>query len=66
MLFFELFPAFVTIVAAIVGTMLFFADRRASRDPNYRETPPRPPEPVTPEQADAERRTVPRRPSMRS
>jgi hypothetical protein len=32
MLFFELFPAFVTILSFFVGVALFVADRNARRD----------------------------------
>lgn len=32
MLFFELFPAFMTVVVVIVGLRLFVADREARRD----------------------------------
>jgi len=32
MLFFELFPAFMTIVAFIAGVALFVADRNAKQD----------------------------------
>ena len=65
MLFFELFPAFIAVVVVIAGIFLFIADRRAARDPNYREAPRRRAAPVTPEQAEAERRANLRRPSMR-
>ena len=65
MLFFELFPAFIAIVVVIVGTFLFIADRRASRDPDYREAPRVRPREVSPEEAEAERHSSRRRPSMK-
>ena len=65
MLFFELFPAFIAIVAVIVGTILLIADRRAAGDPEYRERPRPRARPVTPEEAEAERRSNRRRPSMK-
>jgi hypothetical protein len=64
-LLFELFPAFVAVVAVIVGTILFIADRRAAQDPDYRENPRVRPRDVSPEEAAAERQGNLRRPSMK-
>ncbi len=65
MLLFELFPAFVAVVVVIVGTALFLADRRAARDPHYRENPRVPRRDLSPEEAEAERHSDLRRPSMK-
>ena len=65
MLFFELFPAFVAIVALIVGVMLFAANRRAQNDPNDEELPRTPSQPLPAPDGSTPLAHNNRRPSMR-
>ncbi len=59
MLFFELFPAFITIVASTIAVALFIVARRGRHDPE------RTPETRDPNRTDAEKGTRFTRPSMR-
>jgi hypothetical protein len=59
MLFFELFPAFITIVATTIAVALFIVARRRRHDPE------RTPEMRDPNRTDAGKGTRFTRPSMR-
>ena len=67
MLLFELFPAFIAVVALIVGITLFAINHRARNNPHDQEaprTPSRPPH--SPDAIDTDPTSTSRRPSMRA
>jgi hypothetical protein len=65
-LLFELFPAFIAIVALIVGVMLFTLNVRARNNPHEREPPRSPSRPPVSPEGGGDTPKSSRRPSMRA
>jgi len=66
-LFFELFPAVIALIALIVGIVLFAINHRARNNPHDQEAPRAPSRPpVSPDAEAADALSNSRRPSMRA